>query len=213
MDETVLEMSLLSRRGHFGLSLDVGNPLDMEQMTRTVIERFSRIDLLIACAGIARRSARLLPSPVASLAEEEWDAITRINLTGLFLSNRAVLPVMVRQRSGMIVNVSSSPGGLRGQPFAAAYCASKFAARILTESIAEEVRDYGVIVQTLIPDAVNTPLLHATTLAQRLGRPIPPERVADMVVETVRSARQGALIDAVVAPSRLPEPQETAGDA
>ncbi len=170
-----------------GLSLDVGREADMDTMARQTVERFGRIDILVACAGIARSpgSPTALPRSLAQLTSREWDDVVTTNLTGTFLSNRAVLPAMTRQRSGTIVNVASSPAGVAGQPFAAAYCASKFAVVGLSEALAEEVAEDGIRVEVLFPDLVDTPLVRDTTLAARLGPSLPAERVAEVVVYLV----------------------------
>lgn len=166
------------------LTLDVRSESDMNAMVREALTRFGRIDALVACAGVGgrRNSSGRVPRPLSHLAVEEWDEILDTNLKGVFLSNRAVLPVMMRQRSGQIVNISSSPGGVHGQPFSSAYCASKFGVNGLTEALAAEVRPYGIRVQILFPDATDTPLIRNTTLAARLGAPLPPSRVANHIL-------------------------------
>lgn len=167
--------------------MDVRDERCAAEMAAVALERFGRIDLLVCAAGIGRspRATRLAPYPVAQLPLDEWNAIVDTNLTGTFLANRAVLPVMIRQREGTIVNIASSPGGLRGQAFAAAYCASKFGVRGLSQALAEEVRPFGVRVEVLHPDAVDTGLIRHSTLGGRLGPPIQPERVAELIVEMV----------------------------
>jgi NAD(P)-dependent dehydrogenase (short-subunit alcohol dehydrogenase family) len=166
------------------LPLDVGEEDDMAAMAAATLARFGRIDLLVCCAGIALGAGRRgrIPYPVAQLAADEWDEVLRTNLRGTFLANRAVLPAMAAAGRGSIVNLSSSPGGIRGQPFAAAYCASKFAVAGLTESLADEARAEGVRVHVLYPELVDTPLVRDTTLAARFGAPLPPERVAALVL-------------------------------
>jgi len=106
-----------------------------------------------------------------------------------------VLPVMMRQRRGQIVNISSSPGGVFGQPFSAAYCASKFGVNGLSEALAAEVRDYGIRVQIVFPDATDTPLIRDSTLTARLGPPIPASRVADHILFLITAP------DGVILPS------------
>jgi 3-oxoacyl-[acyl-carrier protein] reductase len=107
-----------------------------------------------------------------------------VNLTGIFLSNRAVLPIMISQASGQIVNICSSttPYGLRGEPYAPAYCASKFGVVGLTESLAEEVRPYGIRVQAIFPGLVETGMIAKTALARRYGGLLTVEDVAAIIV-------------------------------
>jgi 3-oxoacyl-[acyl-carrier protein] reductase len=188
-----------------GLTLDVCQERDMNEMARQTLDRFGQIDILVNSAGISRRpdSTRRIPYSLAQLPIEEWDAVVNTNLKGTFLSNRACLPTMIERRSGIIINISSSPGGLHGQPFAAAYCASKFGVLGLSEALAEEVRDHNVRVQVLLPNATDTPLLHNSTLASYLGPPIPPARVADLVLFMI-TRPENTLDGMVIGPSRLP---------
>jgi 3-oxoacyl-[acyl-carrier protein] reductase len=164
------------------LALDVRREEETEEMARRTLSRFGRIDILVACAGVGKSpgSQRLLPYPVAQMPAEEWDAVLDTNLKGTFLSNRAVLPAMIEQRRGQIVNISSARAGVHGQPFAAAYSASKFGVRGLSEALAEEVRQYGVRVQLLLPDITDTPLLHNSTVAA--APLLSSARVAELIV-------------------------------
>jgi len=93
-----------------------------------------------------------------------------------------VLPTMMSKRSGIIVNIASAVGGTSGQPFAAAYCASKFGVLGLSESLAEEVAQYGIKVEVLFPDVTETPLLQNSMLERRLGPLLPVDRVADLIL-------------------------------
>ena len=185
-----------------GLTLDVRDEADMKIMLDETLERFGRVDVLVACAGTSktRGAARLVPHPAAKLPAADWDEILDTNLKGTFLSNRAVLPHMIARRRGEILNISSSPGGVRGQAFAPAYCASKFAVTALSQSIAEEAAPYGVRVQVLFPDAIDTPLLHSSTLPEKLGRPLPPSRVADLIVYMLTLPQDTRLISPLIAP-------------
>ncbi len=158
---------------HRGQSLDVTQEEDMAQMAAAAIAAFGRIDLLVASAGVGRSadSDRLMPYPTTSLPLSEWQAVLKVNLNGIFLSNRAVLPQMLKQGSGHIINICSSttPKGLRGEPYAPAYCASKFGVVGLTESLAQEVAPYGIRVQALFPGMVRTPMVAQTAIARRYG--------------------------------------------
>lgn len=176
----------LPETSHLGLALDVRKEADMQEMADRAVERFGRIDLLVTSAALGKkvRSDRSLPRPTTDLSLDEWQDLLAVNLTGMFLSNRAVLPAMISQASGQIVNICSSttPYGLRGQPYAPAYCASKFGVVGLTESLAEEVRCYGIRVQVLFPGAVHTGMIAKTSLARRYGGLMRVEDVAQIIV-------------------------------
>ena len=188
------------------LALDVRRDDHVTRMAERSLERFGAIDLLVAAAGVARQpgSQRLVPHPVAQMPLEEWDAILTTKLRGTFLTNKAVLPSMMAAGSGTIVNVSSSPGGYRGQPFAAPYCASKFGVRGLSQTLAEEVGRYGIKVHCILPDAIDTPLLDRSTLAARLGSPRPPERVAELVIRWWTEPESEACVEPVLLPASRP---------
>jgi NAD(P)-dependent dehydrogenase (short-subunit alcohol dehydrogenase family) len=183
---------------HLGLALDVSKELDMEQMAQSVLNTFGQIDVLVASAGIAKQagSERVMPYPTASLPLAEWNAMMSVNLTGIFLSNRAVLPCMLAQGSGHIINVGSCTTlkGLKGEPYAPAYCASKFGVLGFTESLAAEVSSQGVQAQVLLPGLVTTPLTAQTGLAQRFkGRVMTPATVAETIL-TLLMQQTGTLV-------------------
>lgn len=175
-----------SPASHLGLALDVRKEADMEEMVNQAVAHFGNIDLLVASAGLGKkvRSDRSLPRPTTELSLDEWHDLLEVNLTGIFLSNRAVLPIMISQASGQIVNICSSttPYGLRGEPYAPAYCASKFGVVGLTESLAEEVRPYGIRVQAIFPGLVETGMIAKTALARRYGGLLRVEDVAEIIV-------------------------------
>lgn len=185
--------------GHVGLCLDVRAEGDMEAMAERALAAFGRIDVLIASAGIsAATAAGGGRAPVADLDPAAWDEILDTNLKGVFLANRAVLPAMMRQGEGEILNVSSSLGMARGWAFASAYCASKFAVLGLSESLAEEARPFGVRVQVLLPDAVDTPMLARSPLA--VPGAVPGETIAACMLEMLAAPRDAALVNPVVEP-------------
>jgi NAD(P)-dependent dehydrogenase (short-subunit alcohol dehydrogenase family) len=130
----------------------------------------------------------------------EWDEVVDTNLKGVFLSNRAVLPTMIRQRRGWIINVSSSPGGLYGSPYAAAYCASKFGVLGFSESLSDEVLQFGVKVQVLLPDATDTPMLEDGRSSTVFGKVIPPARVGDFIVHLLSMPEDTVLVNPLIAP-------------
>ncbi|GIX45852.1 MAG: short-chain dehydrogenase [Candidatus Tectimicrobiota bacterium] len=182
-----------------GLTLDVCSAQDMAHMVEQTLARFGRLDALVACAGIgrARGAQRLLPYPVAQLPVAEWDEVIATNLTGVFVSNRAVLPTMMQQRRGIIINVASARGGQFGSPYAAAYCASKFGVVGFSHALAAEVSAYGIKVLTLLPDATATPLLGPAD-ATRWGKPLAPERVGEVICDLLALPQDVLLLDPIV---------------
>lgn len=207
--------------GHAGdalaLPLNVSDAEDMQRMAELTLEAYGRIDLLVASAGLGKRAdtKRVMPHPTAELPLSEWDEVINVNLGGIFLSNRAVLPVMRAQGGGQIINVGSSttPQGLRGTPFGPAYCASKFGMVGLTEVIASEEERHGIRAQVIFPGPVETPLVDQTILARPFGGAVRAEHFADAVVFMARHPVDGVLVHPHLLPFRgyfeqAPEPAE-----
>jgi NAD(P)-dependent dehydrogenase (short-subunit alcohol dehydrogenase family) len=197
------------------LTLDVTNESDMQRMAQAAVERFGRVDVLIAAAGILRSNPQ--PTPVVDTTFDEWRSIIDINLTGIFLSNRAVLPAMLKGGGGDIVNISST-SGRQGRAFDAAYCASKFGVVGFSESLAEEVGRLGIRVQTLLPDAVDTPIwAQSGSAALKPQTMLPPERVAQFVHYLITLPRDTYLLNPTIYPlrsrARRVPPTNSRGDA
>lgn len=131
-----------------------GDVRDDAAITRAVeetVERFGRIDVLFNNAGICAYA------PVHEMTEDEWDAMVGINLKGPWLVARRVIPVMMRQKSGVIIN-NSSVAGLRGMNRLSHYAASKWGLTGLTKSWAIELAPHGIRVNAIHPTGVNTPM-------------------------------------------------------
>jgi SDR family mycofactocin-dependent oxidoreductase len=130
---------------------DVRDDAAVTRAVDTTVARFGRIDLLFNNAGICAYGL------AHELTEEAWDAMLNINLKGAWLVARRVIPVMIRQRSGVIIN-NSSIAGLRGMGRLSHYAASKWGLTGLTKSWAIELAPYGIRVNSLHPTGVNTPM-------------------------------------------------------
>jgi SDR family mycofactocin-dependent oxidoreductase len=130
---------------------DVRNDAAVTSAVSTVVERFGRIDILFNNAGICAYGL------AHELTEDAWDAMLDINLKGAWLVARQVIPVMMKQRSGVIIN-NSSIAGLRGMGRLSHYAASKWGLTGLTKSWAIELAPYGIRVNSLHPTGVNTPM-------------------------------------------------------
>ena len=163
-----------------GLPLDVCRRDDMQRMAAVVLERYGRIDILVACAGILRASSGRIRT-VRDTEVADWDEVLAVNLKGVFLSNQAVLPAMLARRQGQIVNVAST-SALRGHAFDAAYCASKFAIAGLSEALAEEVRASGIRVQTLLPGATESVIWEQNGPIPRPRNVLPVDRLVDSIL-------------------------------
>lgn len=144
----------LSKDGYDALAVrtDVAEPADAEGMARAAIDRFGRIDGLINNAALFQRPA-MSRVPFEQIPVDEWDRLMAVNLRGIFLCCRAVVPAMKGQRYGKIVNISSGTV-FYGAPNAAHYVTSKAGVIGLTRSLARELGEYSITVNAIAPGLI-----------------------------------------------------------
>jgi len=128
---------------------DVSKVADTEEMAKKTLERFGRIDILVNNAAKFQRNMTIR-APVWELDPQEWESVIAVNLTGVFLCCRAVLPYMIRQKSGKIINIASSLAFAGAAKFAH-YSASKGGVITFSRALAKEVGIYNINVNTLCP--------------------------------------------------------------
>jgi NAD(P)-dependent dehydrogenase (short-subunit alcohol dehydrogenase family) len=165
--QEVREQIRRSGRKSMALPVDITSRDQVEQMVRTCVRDFGRIDTLLHCAGIARWKHQWLKDkwrPMEELEEEDWDKIIEINLKGTFLVDQMVGIQMIKQGKGSITNVASLSGvvankGLLGH---GAYCASKAGVAGLTKALATEWARYNIRVNALSPAYMDTGMLEKT---------------------------------------------------
>lgn len=126
------------------LACDVTSPDSIKTAVDIALDRWGRIDILVASAGIYSGS----PLPEVSL--QQWQRLIDVNLTGVFLSNQAVAPILARQGSGSIINISSM-AGKTSWPASAEYSAAKSGVIGLTRSVAMELAPHGVTANAVCP--------------------------------------------------------------
>jgi NADP-dependent 3-hydroxy acid dehydrogenase YdfG len=129
---------------------DVRKKQDIAKVVKTAKEQFSSIDILVNNSGLG------VTSTIVDCTDEEWDLVLETNLRGVFWMMRGVLPAMIAQRSGYIVNIASQ-AAKHGYANAGPYCASKFGMVGLSEALQAEVREFGIIVHSLCPGLVQVP--------------------------------------------------------
>ena len=130
--------------------IDVTDERSVEAMVRRTIEEFNRIDVLVNNAGISIPRSNIVDVPL-----RRWDLILRVNVTGPFLCAKVVLPKMMEQRSGSIINISSGLASSRN-PGGVPYAMTKAALDRFTFGLAEEVREYNIAVNALTPGTIKT---------------------------------------------------------
>lgn len=157
------------------IEADVSDELAVHRAVDEVIKSFGEINILVNNAAVERLT------PMVSVKVEDWDKVINTNLRGTFLFTRAVLPHMLNQKSGAIVNLGSIDG-LRGRANGAAYAASKAAVKCFTEALADEVAQYKIRANVICPAGVNTAMWRKTHPQSDPSSVLQPEEVADMIV-------------------------------
>ena len=142
---------------HVVFSLDVADDVAIERVTQQTVEALGAIDVLVCSAGITGPNVTLADYPV-----DEWKRVFDVNLHGVFLCNRAVVPLMQARNYGRIVNIASV-AGKEGNPNASAYSASKAAVIGLTKSLGKELAKSGITVNCVTPAAVRTAIFDQMT--------------------------------------------------
>lgn len=169
--------------GHGCVAVDVASEASVRAAVQATLARAPRIDALVNSAGITGPNVKLWDYPV-----DAWRQVLEVNLTGLFLCCREVVPVMRAAGYGRIVNIASV-AGKEGNPNASAYSASKAAVMALTKSLGKELADTGVRVNCVTPAAVKTAIFdqmspeHIQFMLSKipLGRFGLPEEIAALV--------------------------------
>lgn len=141
-------------------SLDVADHESVEAAAKATAAALGKVDVLICCAGITGSTAAVQEYPIDS-----WRRVIDINLNGIFYCCRAVVPLMLANGYGRIVNISSV-AGKEGNPNASAYSASKAAVIGFTKSLGKELAGKGVIVNSLAPATFDSPILEQLPQSQ-----------------------------------------------
>ena len=142
--------------GATGVALDVSDPAAAERVVNDVVAAHGHLDVLANVAGI------LQFGHAADLGVDEWNRVINVNLTGMFNMIRPALPYLLESK-GNVVNVAST-AGLNGQPYGAAYSASKGGVILMTKSLAVEFAKKGVRFNCVCPGGVDTPLVANMTM-------------------------------------------------
>jgi NAD(P)-dependent dehydrogenase (short-subunit alcohol dehydrogenase family) len=180
--------------GGLAVTADVTSEEEVSRAVETVFARFSRIDVLVNNAGIAWMG------PGLEMPLEALQSMLRVNVEGVFIVSRAVLPHMIARRSGSVVNLASW-AGKTGNAFFAGYSASKFAVIGLTQSLAREMAPHGIRVNAICPGiVVDTAMRTAIESQQRqYGLPETAEREKSIPIGRVSVPEDVARVAAFLA--------------
>ncbi len=168
LNEPLLHTSAQKINGGEALQTVIGNVCLLEDQQRAVdlaVSRYGRLDIMVPCAGVIRHL------PIDEMSAEDWKWVVDINLTGVFLSCKAAVPVMKRQQAGRIVMISSVGGRTGRAKVGVNYAASKAGVNGLTMCLAKELGPCNITVNSICPGP----------LAGRMTASMPPENVQALI--------------------------------
>ncbi len=147
LEDEFKKMGAIESKGYL---FDVRNPDQSKELINKINSDYGRVDVLVNNAGIG------IFKSISEMSHEEWNSVINTNLTGLFYLTKEILPLMISQKKGHIVNVGSlaSRNTFAG---GGAYCASKFALLGFSECLMLDVRHHNIKVSIIMPGSVNTP--------------------------------------------------------
>ena len=143
-----------------GVAADAAKREDVDRLVETAKERFGRVDILVNNAGITRDGLLI------RMKDEDWDRVMDTNLRGAFMTTRAAAKLMIRQRSGRIINIASTAGAM-GNAGQANYSAAKAGLIGLTKAAARELAHWGILVNAVAPGLIETDMTTALTAEAR----------------------------------------------
>jgi 3-oxoacyl-[acyl-carrier protein] reductase len=181
------QLTKTTGRNSVALRADVGDSRQVRAIAEKIKSKFGRLDVIINNAGIAKDHLLLKQT------ELEWDSVIRTNLTGCFHVIRILSPLMIESGGGHIINISSY-SGLKGQAGQAAYSASKAGLLGLTISAAQELSEYNIRVNAVLPGYMMTEMgtgaqkaLEKVKKMSILKRISQPRQVADFILQLVKT--------------------------
>ncbi|MGH7266410.1 MAG: SDR family NAD(P)-dependent oxidoreductase [Candidatus Rokuibacteriota bacterium] len=163
---------------------DVRDEGSVRAMVEAVVDAFGRVDVLVNCAG----TTGPVETPVHEIKVEDWDEVLAVNLRGTFLPTKHVVPLMLRQGRGKIVNIAGT-SGLRGYKLRAAYSSSKWAVRGFTRTVALELGPHGINVNCVAPGIVGGDRMDRLCREKARKRGWTPERVHEEYVQEMALRR------------------------
>ena len=184
-----------------GTSLVVPTDVTEDQQLTALVDRtlvlYRRIDILVNNAGGGTPR-----TPITKARLTDWEWTLRVNLWAPMVLSKLVLPGMIERRQGAIINICSL-AGITGKAGEAAYAAAKFGVRGFTQSVFDEVHEYGIKVSALCPGYVDTAMIPPNRRVDRT-KMIRPEDVADAVYSVVTSSARVCPVEIVLQPQHDP---------
>ena len=156
--------------------VDLSDPVSLGKLVEQTLAKFGRVDVLVNTVGAFRGGKPVHESDLA-----DWDVLFNANVQTTLLCCRAVIPQMLKQKRGKIINVSSREG-LEAHAGFAAYSASKSAVLRLTESLSSELKASDINVNCVMPSVIDTPQNRAAMPNAEFSKWVAPEAIADVIV-------------------------------
>lgn len=169
---------------------DLSKLSEIDRMFKNIIEKYQRVDVLVNNAGIQ------FVSPIENFPPEKWEMIIRIDLIAAFYTIKNVIPIMKHQKWGRVINIASAHA-LVASPFKSAYVAAKHGLIGLTKSVALEVAQDGITVNSICPGYVKTPLVVNQVADTAKARGISEEDVIKNVILGVQATKKFVEIEEV----------------
>jgi 3-oxoacyl-[acyl-carrier protein] reductase len=175
---------------------DLTRDEDIQRLIDSSLKAWGGVDILVNNAGWGKRA------PVVRAQIEDWDQTFRLNLRAPMILVKSFLPGMIEKGNGAVINIGSV-SGKTGEADGAAYAASKFGLIGFTQSLYEEVREYGIKVSVILPGFVDTPMIPPVKHLDR-SKMIRSEDVADAVMFVLNSSPTCCPVELTVRPQRTP---------
>jgi len=172
------------------LGADLSKPLEIDNMFDNIIQKYQRIDVLVNNAGIQ------FVSPIETFPPEKWEMIIRVDLIAAFYTIKNVIPIMKKQKWGRVINIASAHA-LVASPFKSAYVAAKHGLIGLTKSVALEVAQDGITVNSICPGYVKTPLVINQIADTAKARSMSEEDVIKNIILGVQATKKFVEIEEV----------------
>ena len=159
----------------FVTGIDVTDPESVTRMAQQVKAKWGKVEVLVNTVGSFRGGVRFDEEDL-----EEWEFLFRLNVKSALLTSRAVAPMLIEAGGGRIINIGAA-AGLKGEPNLSAYSASKSGVIRLTESISQELKQYGVTANAVLPGVIDTPQNRQSQPNADTSTWVTPEQIAHVI--------------------------------
>jgi NADP-dependent 3-hydroxy acid dehydrogenase YdfG len=179
------------------ITADVRRNDELQRLFEQVASVLGPVDILVNAAGLG------IFGPVADFKDEDFETLIETNLRGIFFTCRLVIPSMIERKQGHIVNIASIAGKV-GSANRAVYCASKFGVVGFTESLGEELRQYGIRASVICPGSTDTRFSPSEGSAKAREKMLRPEDVAYAVRTVVTQESNSFISEIIMRPTQKP---------